>query len=125
MKLHLNNNDQNHTIRSCRQLKHGYQIGIGEEFYNSSLILTPENIELWEVRKDSELETEHFDVLARLGAEVVILGTGSRIVFPDPAIYAPLINSGVGMEVMDTPAACRTFNVLVSDGRKVVAGLIL
>ena len=80
---------------------------------------------MWGVRKVSELETEHFDVLARLGAEVAILGTGSRIVFPDPAIYAPLINSGVGMEVMDTPAACRTYNVLVSDGRKVVAGLIL
>jgi uncharacterized protein len=125
MKLHLNSGDQKFMIRSCRQLKHGYQIGIGEEYYNSSLILTPEKLEMWGVHEVSDLTIEHFADLCRYGAEVVILGTGRQITFPDPAYCQPLMKSGTGLEVMDTAAACRTYNILLADRRDVVAGLIL
>jgi len=125
MKLHLNSGDQKYMIRSCRQLKHGYEIGIGEEYYNSSLILTPENIEMWGVREVSDLTAEHFEALSRFDTKVLILGTGQRTVFPDPAICQAVVNSGIGMEVMNTAAACRTYNIIRSDDRNVVAALIL
>lgn len=125
MKLHLNSTDHNTMVRSCRLLSHGYQIGIGEDYFDSSLILTPEKLEMWGVRKVSELSATHFDDLCRHRAEVFILGTGRDLIFPDPATYQALMKSGTGMEVMDTAAACRTYNVLLADGRNVVAGLIV
>lgn len=57
--------------------------------------------------------------------EVLILGSGSTFGFPDPAALAPLYRAGVGVEVMDTRAACRTYNLLLAEGRRVVAALLL
>ena len=57
--------------------------------------------------------------------EIILLGTGASFVFPDRARLAPLYNAGLGVEVMDTPAACRTYNILLGEGRNVVAALIL
>ncbi|MCP4126357.1 MAG: hypothetical protein GY753_04760, partial [Gammaproteobacteria bacterium] len=57
--------------------------------------------------------------------QLVILGTGEEQQFPQPALYALLLNQGVGVEVMTTPAACRTYNILVSEGRRVAAALLL
>ena len=56
--------------------------------------------------------------------EVVIIGTGSRHVFPSPELFAPLIRDGIGVEFMSTSAACRTYNILSTEGRKVVALLL-
>ncbi len=61
----------------------------------------------------------------RLPPELVLLGTGNRLTFPAIETYAELIKLGVGVEVMDTGAACRTYNILMSDGRKVAAGLMM
>ncbi len=63
--------------------------------------------------------------LAELKPEVVLLGTGTRLRFPHPRLTRALTDAGIGVEVMDTPAACRTFNILAAEGRKVLAAVIL
>jgi len=60
-----------------------------------------------------------------LGAELVIFGSGARIRFPKPAWLQPLMARRTGIETMDTPAACRTYNILASEGRHVVAALLI
>jgi len=54
-----------------------------------------------------------------------LIGTGARFQFPEPALLAPLQKAGIGVEVMDTQAACRTYNILLGEGRSVAAALIL
>ena len=94
--------------------------------FEQSFILAPDTLqENWAVRDISQLDAEHFEPIMALKPELVLLGTGSRIVFPEVACYAQLINHGIGVEIMDTAAACRTYNILMSEGRRVVAGLIL
>jgi len=125
MKLHLNNLVQKHLILACKKKDNRYQIKIGDTFYKSSIILTPEKLEMWGVSGVSELIHSDFTKLANLDAEVVILGTGDTLIFPEVEITQPLIAKGIGLEVMTTDAACRTYNILRSDGRHVAAGLIL
>ena len=67
----------------------------------------------------------YLSLLEVLEPELVVLGTGSRLRFPPPALTAGLLAKGIGVEVMDTAAACRTYNVLMSEGRQVVAALLL
>jgi uncharacterized protein len=73
----------------------------------------------------AELDTGHAALLLELQPEVVLIGTGQRQVFPAPAFGVQFLKAGIGFEVMDTGAACRTFNVLVSELRRVVALLIV
>lgn len=80
---------------------------------------------MWSVSEVSNATEAEFELLVKFQAEVVILGTGANHVFPSQEISKPLIKAGIGLEVMNTPAACRTYNALVSDGRKVLAALIL
>ena len=72
-----------------------------------------------------ELGPEHFAQLAALKVEVVIFGSGPRIRFPRPAWIAPLMAQRIGIETMDTPAACRTYNILAQEGREVAVALLL
>ncbi|PUE55193.1 Mth938-like domain-containing protein [Limnohabitans parvus] len=78
----------------------------------------------WEVSRFEELKPENFETLALSGAELVIFGSGPRLRFPQPGWLRPLIERGIGLETMDTPAACRTYNILASEGRKVVVALL-
>ena len=80
---------------------------------------------MWTVNEVSEISIIDFQRLAEIEAEVVILGTGASLVFPPQNLTLALINKGIGLEIMDTPAACRTYNILAGDGRKPLAGLIL
>jgi uncharacterized protein len=101
-------------------------ITIGEAIYTSSLVLTPEVVIAdWTPRVFEELAATHFDSIVALKPEIVILGTGARLRFPAPACLAPLARAGIGVEVMDTAAACRTYNILASDGRRVVGALLM
>mgnify|MGYP003600692526 FL=1 len=79
----------------------------------------------WPCRSFADLTAEHFAQLATLNAEIVIFGSGLRNRFPPPAWLKPLITQRIGLETMDTAAACRTYNVLASEGRHVVAALLL
>lgn len=102
-----------------------YRIKIADIWYKQSLILTPRAVKLWDVEAVSALRMAHFQQLADLGAEVVILGAGKRAVFPHGALTRPLMRKRIGLEVMDTGAACRTYNILAGDGRVAVAALII
>ncbi|CAN5392135.1 Mth938-like domain-containing protein [soil metagenome] len=79
----------------------------------------------WNCEDFSEIGPAHFAKLAELGAEMIIFGSGSRIRFPSPAWLQPLVSKRIGVETMDTHAACRTFNILAGEGRHVVAALLL
>ena len=79
----------------------------------------------WNCTRFDELGPEHFAQLAELGAEVIIFGSGTRIRFPQPAWLQPLMARRTGVETMDTPAACRTYNILAGEGRHVIAALLI
>jgi uncharacterized protein len=79
----------------------------------------------WPLGSIDALEADHFAVILAMNPEIVLLGTGATFAFPDPARLAPLRNARVGVEVMDTAAACRTYNILLAEGRTVVAALIV
>jgi len=70
------------------------------------------------------LSCDDFSLLLELAPEVVIIGTGSQLRFPQHALLRPLIEAGIGFEIMDLAAACRTYNVLASEGRAVVAAVL-
>ena len=79
----------------------------------------------WQADTFTALTEAHFARLATLAPELVIFGSGSRIRFVQPALLKPLIDRRIGVETMDTAAACRTFNVLASEGRCVAAALLI
>jgi uncharacterized protein len=79
----------------------------------------------WPVAAFEALRAEDFDALAADGPEVVIFGSGLRLRFPPPALLRGLYARRIGIETMDTAAACRTYNVLAAEGRTVVAALLL
>ena len=79
----------------------------------------------WLPTRFEELDEHHFEQVLALRPELVIRGTGRVLRFPRPALWRGLMASGVGFEAMDTAAACRTFNVLASEGRAVLAALII
>lgn len=110
-------------------LVRGYAPGelrINEERYRESVVVFKTGVwQGWLPQRYADLEARHLEPLADEGVEVLLLGTGDRLQFPDPAITSPLINSGVGVEAMDTAAACRTYNILMSEDRIVAAALFL
>ena len=73
----------------------------------------------------ADLTPAHFDRLGANQPELVIFGSGQRLRFPSPGLLRGLIERGIGVETMDTMAACRTYNILAGEGRKVVAALLL
>jgi uncharacterized protein len=80
---------------------------------------------VWPCARFEDLTPDHFAQLATLEAELIIFGSGVRNRFPPPAWLQPLMARRMGLETMDTPAACRTYNILASEGRNVVAALVL
>ncbi len=100
-------------------------IRIGGRTFRVGLILTPERlIEGWGPENPSGLTPAHVAQILELGPHVIVIGTGSRQVFPDPSVYDAIAGSGVGLEIMDSGAACRTYNILMAEGRRVAAGLM-
>ncbi len=79
----------------------------------------------WAGSHFDDLGPLHFEQLAALDVEVLIFGSGSRIRFPRPAWLAPLAARRIGLETMDTAAACRTYNILAQEGRRVAAALLV
>jgi len=103
----------------------GY-IAINGLRHESSLLLLPDQIEPgWGAAGFDSLSETDFASISALGCEVLLFGTGRRQRFPRPALLQPLMSARIGIEVMDTAAACRTYNILVAEGRKVAAALLL
>lgn len=101
-------------------------ISINSQTYNKSLVVSGDSlIEDWNIKQVNELNPENLSQLLELQPEVILIGTGTNIEFPHPATYSSIINQGIGIEFMDSRAACRTYNILISENRKVVAGIIL
>lgn len=98
---------------------------IDRELTDSFLLAPDRVVEHWSVHDAATLGAEHVDALLALRPEVVLLGTGSRQAFPAAAFMAGFLRQGIGVEVMDNAAAARTYNLLASEDRRVVAGFVL
>lgn len=91
-----------------------------------SLLLLPEHLdEDWGPDCVTSLTQAHIEMIACSSCDVLLLGTGQRQHFPPPALLRPIYETGRGIEIMDTPAACRTYNLLITEGRLVCAALII
>lgn len=101
------------------------RIRIQGQHYRGTLAITAGRIMAdWGPAHLGELCQAHLEEIAEMRPQIVVLGTGLRQRFPDPAVYAVLLEKGIGVEIMDTGAACRTYNILAGEGRNVVAALI-
>jgi uncharacterized protein len=120
VKLHASGPSGVNTITGYGE---GYVMVNGER-RDSSVVVLPDRIEQWEVKGFDQLRSEDFAFLKNLQAEIVLLGTGPRQRFPHPRLTAALSQAGIGLEVMDVQAACRTYNILVAEERKVAAALL-
>ena len=101
-------------------------IRVGTDEYRENVVLTSEAVATgWAASGFEGLTDEDFSQLLTQKPEVVLFGAGASIRFPHPRLTRPLTDAGVGVEIMDTPAACRTFNILAAEGRSVVATLLL
>lgn len=122
MKLHLTNADGNNLIT-------GYEtdwVAINKIRHSSNLILMPNQIiEPWEVKDFENLSAENIALIASLKPEVVLLGTGASHRFIHPKLTSALREVGISLECMSTAAACRTYNILMGEGRNVAVGLLL
>jgi uncharacterized protein len=102
----------------------GY-VNVNNERFEKSLVVLPERvISDWPATSFDALSAEQLETLAGLGADIILLGTGNRLRFPRPELLRLLVKAGVGVEVMDIQAACRTYNILVAEERKVAAALL-
>jgi len=103
----------------------GYVL-VNQERFEGSLVVMPDRIwTQWGAKGFDDLAEADFAALVPLERDVVLLGTGSRLRFPPRQLTRPLAQARIGLEVMDIRAACRTYNILVEEGRKVAAALLL
>jgi uncharacterized protein len=103
----------------------GY-VAINTQRYTSSILVTPNRaVTQWDVRDFAALEPAHFQALLELKPEIILLGTGERQQFPRPELTRVLVEARVGFEVMDSRAACRTYNILMSEDREVLAAILV
>ena len=100
-------------------------VGVGQEKITHNVVLGSRGQRLAWAGGLDQLGPEDFEALARLEVEVVIFGSGLRLRFPNPAWLAPLAKRRIGIETMDTAAACRTYNILAQEGRDVAVALLL
>ncbi|MBI4293059.1 MAG: Mth938-like domain-containing protein [Betaproteobacteria bacterium] len=122
MKLHSANTTGLNTFTGYGQ---GYVMVNGER-HDKSLVVLPRRIVTdWAASTFEALAAEHLAVLLDLECEVVLLGTGSVLRFPRPELLQPFSAKGIGVEVMDVHAACRTYNILMAEERKVAAALLI
>jgi len=119
--LTLERPGDHHFVRSVGESG----IRVGDTIYTGPLILTPRQVMTgWPPATFAEIRAAHLEALFALDPEVALLGTGARQAFLAPDIMIEVYRRGIGLEVMTTDAACRTFNILASDGRHVVAALL-
>jgi len=133
MQVSLDNNLELYSVRAYDE--QGLQIVVpasetGKErpeiqLIDYSIVLSPHSMRSWSPARMEEIEVVHFEELLESEPEVVLFGSGGRLRFPPRELLAPLYRQGIGIEVMDTVAACRTFNILAGEGRRVTAALLM
>ncbi|MRD45948.1 Mth938-like domain-containing protein [Caenimonas koreensis] len=99
--------------------------GASEKIAQSVVLTSGGARDAWPAAHFEDLGPEHFAQLAQADVEVIIFGSGSRIRFPQPAWLKPLMARRIGLETMDSAAACRTYNILAQEGRSCAVALIL
>lgn len=119
MKMHLHQSSQNLFTSYGDDF-----VAINQRPYQHPLLVTATSLQEWDVAGFDALTAEHFTALLQYQPEVVLLGTGQRQRFPHPRLWAALAEARIGFEVMTTPAACRTFNILSGEDRKVLAAIL-
>ena len=97
----------------------------GQEMRRSMIVAPDRLVTDWPPQTFADLEEAHFEAILPLKPEIVLLGTGDRQRFPHPRLLQALLAHGVGVEVMDTSAACRTYNVIMLEDRRVAAALLM
>ena len=122
MKFAQDNQDEGYVITSYDS----DTISINGKTFDQSLVIASNQLrENWDVSNIALLSPEHIDLVLDFSPELILIGTGNQLIFPAIEIYSGIIERGIGVDFMDTGAACRTYNILMSEGRDVVAGLIL
>ncbi len=122
LKLHLSQNPNQNVITGYGS---GYVL-INRERYESNVIVTAETVVRgWSASSETDLDEADFLPVIELAPQIVLIGSGLRLRFPKPAALKGLIFAKIGYEVMDTRAACRTYNILLEEGRNVAAALLL
>ncbi|HRF11663.1 MAG: Mth938-like domain-containing protein [Candidatus Accumulibacter phosphatis] len=122
MKLQLENTSGLNTFTAYGE---DYVSVNGVRHHCNLLVLPDRLLPNWTQATFETLSVADIELLAALDSEVVLLGTGQRLRFPSPELMRPLLRAQKGIEVMDVPAACRTYNILIGEGRKVAVGLLL
>ena len=103
----------------------GY-VEVNRKRYASSLVVSGDRVIVdWPAASVEAITADHLAAIVELKPEIAIIGSGATFRFPDPARLAPLHQARIGVEVMDTQAACRTYNILLGEGRNVVAAVIV
>ncbi len=100
-------------------------IRVDEHIVTGSLVLSASTLDSWPVKHVSEIKLEHWELILATEPEIILLGTGPTLIFPEPHQLKAAYERQIGVEVMDTEAGCRTYNLLVHERRKVTAALIL
>ena len=122
MKFSLADPGDGYTIRAYSRT----EIVVGDQRLTSSLILAPDRIVPdWGPETHEQITASAFQVVLDMKPDLILLGTGDNQHFPRAEVYQAVSEARLGLEVMTTPAACRTYNILVSEGRRVLAALLL
>jgi uncharacterized protein len=101
-------------------------VKVNQDILQTSFLVSPQTLVTdWQPRNIHELEPAHLEPLFAIGADIILIGTGITQHFPSPAIWKALVQHGIGFEIMTTDAACRTYNVLLSEARRVAAAFLL
>jgi len=122
LKLHLANHGDTKLFTA-----HGADyVMVNRERFTGSIVVSAEQVrDDWNVAGFDALNEAHFNYFLALKPDVLLVGTGAQQRFPHPRLYRALTDAGIGVEIMNTPAACRTYNILVSEDRKVIAAILL
>jgi len=116
--------DQNLTSYQIKQVEPG-RLQINETWYEQSLIITPQQLQLWPPRTLKELTAEHLQPLIALQPKILLLGTGHSLIFPESDLLTPFAKHHIGVEIMATKAACRTYEALMAEERHAIAALLI
>ncbi len=104
----------------------GQCVWVNNQPHRSSLLVPWRGeVQAWDLPRFEDLTEQHFEQILALKPELVVFGSGSKIRFARPQLYRGLIEARIGVETMDLGAACRTYNVLASEGRTVLAALLI
>lgn len=122
MKLHQDSSGALNTVTGYG----AHYVDINLERHESSIVVVPDAPVMdWPVSSFDELAPEHFEIVLATAPEVVVFGSGTRLRFPHPRLTAALTARRIGVESMDFMAACRTYNILMAEGRRVAAALLI